>query len=342
MDEYVLYLDESANKNYFSISGVIIKKEKIELLKQELCDIKKCIWDDSFIEQHNPVLHCVELTRIKDYRSNRKLLQKILLQYPNYAILDLKTKDEIKQIYDNVYSKFCKLMKDLECTIIGCIINKIDLSFLYGNAIPHDEDLLFDIAFKEVIENYSHFLLKNNSVGDIIYESRNGQYDLTEKSKDFKMYDTFCKIKACGKGMLFSDEKMISKTIRYLHIFSKTEDIAGLQFADFVAYNLLQCEKIVDENTKTEFMKKIIGKLYNGMYDVSSKDLRYHFGLRRIPFEYQKIFSLENDLEKLKKAYENLKTERNNLICKKQKLEQSKTKLIEENEKLKEFIDNKQ
>lgn len=334
MEEYVLYLDESGNKTHFSIGGLIIKKSKIEILEQGLYEIKKCIWDDDFIQHNIPILHCVELTRIKDYRRNKQELPKLFSEYPNYSVLSSKTKDEIKQIYDNVYSKFCKLLKDSDCIIIGCIIDKKNFSFLYGDDMQHD-DLLFDIAFKEVLENYSHFLLKNNSVGDIVYESRNGKYDLTEKSKDYKMYDTFCKIKSCGKGMLFSDERTIAKTIRYLHVFSKTDDVAGLQFADFVVYNLIQCEKIVDDSTKTEFMKKLLDKLYNGMYDISNKDLRYHFGLRKVPFEYQRMFSLDSELDKLKKSYENLKVERNNLIRKKEKFEQLNSELVEENKKLK-------
>ena len=156
------------------------------------------------------------------------------------------------------------------------------------------------------------------------------------------MFDTFCKIKASGRGMLFSDDKTIAKTIRYLHIYSKTDDIAGLQVADFVVYNLIQCERILDEASRTEFMKKLVDRLYNGDYDISVKDFRYHFGLRRIPFDYQRLIYLENRFDKLKKSYENLKTERNNLITKKQNLELSKNKLIEENRKLKKNIDNSQ
>lgn len=342
MDEFLLYLDESGNNTHFSISGLIIKKSKIQILEQGLYDIKKCIWDDAFIEGNSPILHCVELTRIKDYRGNKRRLPQLLLEYPNYSVLSAKSKEEIKDIYDNVYSKFCKLIKDSECTVIGCIIDKEDLSFIYGTDIKQKDDLLFDIAFNEVVENFSHFLLKNNGVGSIIYESRNGINDLSDKSRDYKMYDTFCKIKSCGKGMLFSDERTISNTIRYLHIFSKNEDIAGLQFADFIAYNLLQSEKIVDEATKTEFMKKLIDKLYNGMHDVSNRDLRCYFGLKRIPFDYQKMFALENEINRIKRAYDNLKSERNNLIRKKENLEKAKCKLLEENIKLSQSVDKGQ
>lgn len=342
MDEYVLYLDESWNKTHFLIGGLIIKKERTKILERGLRDVKRCIWDDAYINEYNPILHCVDLTRIKDYRSNKIEFPKLLLQYPAYSVLGSKTKEEIKCIYDNVYSKLCKLLKDLECVIIGCIIDKKNLSFIYDDSIKYNDDLLFDITFNGVIENYSHFLLNNNAVGNIIYESRNGKYDLTENSKDYKMFDMFCKIKSCNKGITFCDEKTIKKTIRYLDINSKNDDIAGLQFADFIAYNLLKCEKIVDEATKTEFMKKLINRLYNGKSDISVKDLRWYFGLKRIPFDFNKMYSLEKELDKLKKSYENIKATKKNLAKKKGKLEQSIQKLIEENKILKEGIDNKQ
>lgn len=342
MQEYILYLDESGIGTHFSISGLIVKKEKIEMLEQGLREIKKCIWDEQFIQDKSPILHCVELTRIRDYREKEQKLEKIFLEYPDYNVLNSKTSEEIKQIYDNIYYKFCKLLKELDTVIIGCVIDKKNLSYLYGNTFNHTDEFLFDMAFKSTIENFSYFLKKNNGIGSIIYESRNGDCDYSEKSKDYKMFDTFCKIKTNGKGMTFCDDATISKTIRYLHIYSKSDNIAGLQVADFIAYNFMQYEKLKDKNKKTEFMKRIYSRLYNGGYDISDKDLRSYFGLRKIPFDYEEVFSLQSQLKKLKKAHENLKTERNNLIRKKEKLEILKVKLVEENKILKENIDNQE
>lgn len=45
------------------------------------------------------------------------------------------------------------------------------------------------------------FLLKNNGIGNIIYESRSNTFEFSDKSADFKMYNNFCKIKACNKGI---------------------------------------------------------------------------------------------------------------------------------------------
>lgn len=337
MDEYTLYLDESSDKSQklFSISGLIVNNSNIDILNTGILDMKKYIWDESYIEKNNPILHCVELTRIKDHRGNQQKLPSLLKQYPIYSILSSMEKDDIKKLYDSIYARCCKIIKETQCVTIGCLIDIEKLSYLYGETVTHNTNLLFDIAIQEIISNYAHFLLHNNGVGNIIYESRNDSAALTEKSSDYKMFDNFCKIKSCNKGILFADEKMIAKTIRYFYMHNKQENIAGLQFADFIAYNFIHGEKISNVSQKTEFMNKITERLYNGMHDISIKDLRQYFGLKKIPFDFEKMQELQNEYSKIKKTYENLKIERNSLIKKIKKISESKEKLIDENIKLK-------
>ena len=65
-DEYVLYLDESEFKasKTFAIAGIAVKKENIDMLEMGVNEIKKLIWDDKYISENNPVLHCTELQKI--------------------------------------------------------------------------------------------------------------------------------------------------------------------------------------------------------------------------------------------------------------------------------------
>ena len=66
-DEYVLYLDESEFKasKTFAIAGIGVKKENIDMLEMRVNEIKKLIWDDKYISENNPVLHCTELQKEK-------------------------------------------------------------------------------------------------------------------------------------------------------------------------------------------------------------------------------------------------------------------------------------
>ena len=339
MNEYTLYLDESQNKEntYFTISGIIIKSSDIFKLNNAIMNVKKCIWDEVYINTNHPVLHCVELSTINSNRNRHDWIKKYIRNYSHYFDFVNKTKEDIKNIYDSVYIEFSKIFKQIDITVLGCLIDLSKYRYIYGETIQTNHELFFEITMQEIIENYTHFLLQNKGIGNIVYESRNGKNDQTEKSSDFRMFDNFCKIKICNKGITFASHESISKTIRYFHIQSKNDDIAGLQFADFAAYNIVQMKNRKPKQY-TEFMKRISEKLYNGAFNKDDRDLRDYFGLKRLPYDFQSIHTLEDENTKIKKSYENLKTDRNNLSKKNNFLGKDKEKLLEENQNLKEKI----
>ncbi|MCM1253683.1 MAG: hypothetical protein NC321_12745 [Clostridium sp.] len=339
MEEYTLYLDESKNrdKTLFIISGIVVKNSEINKLGVAINDAKKCIWDENYINDNHPVLHCVELSTIKDSRNNKRFLSTYFSLHTNYSVLERKDSTEIKQIYDSIYDICCKAIKNVKGITVGCVINIEKFKYIYGKDIYPGDDLLFEVAMQEIIENYAHFLYINKSVGNIVYESRNDDFALTEKSPDFKMYNNFCKIKACNKGVSFINQEIIAKTIRYLYMYGKYEDIAGLQFADFIAYNILQSVNRT-KNQYTEFMKKISEHLYNGGHDLSDRDLRDYFGLKKLPYDFQRIHNLEDENATIRKANDNIKIERNSLIKKNNLLAEGKSKLIKQNEFLKDEV----
>ena len=110
--------------------------------------------------------------------------------------------------------------------------------------------------------------------------------------------------------------------------------------ADFISYNFIQNEKISNSSQYTEFMNKINSRLYNGMFDIDNKDLRFYFGLKRVPFDYQRISNLESENIKLKNNNKKLKNEKNKLLKSNKKISESKDKLIHENNELKKIIDS--
>ena len=50
-EEYILYLDESelSDSGIFAIAGFAIKKDNIKLLEEKIRDVKKLIWNESYI-----------------------------------------------------------------------------------------------------------------------------------------------------------------------------------------------------------------------------------------------------------------------------------------------------
>ena len=171
MDEYTLYLDESKNKErtLFLIGGIIIKNSQICTLANAINGAKKCIWSEQYIINNHPALHCVELSTIKDSRNNKKFLSTYFNLHPTFSILGQKSSNEIRVVYDNIYNILCKTIKDIDCITIGCLINIEKFKYIYGEITHPKEDLFFEVAMQEIIENYSHFLYTTKSVGNIVY-----------------------------------------------------------------------------------------------------------------------------------------------------------------------------
>lgn len=90
------------------------------------------------------------------------------------------------------------------------------------------------------------------------------------------------------------------------------ENIAGLQLADFVAYNIIRLEGCKVEQQITDFMKQIHRISYNGGHPISKRDQRSFWGMRVLP-SYLRMEELISSNKSLKNAYANLKKERNKL-----------------------------
>lgn len=338
MEEYSLFLDESKNNSntIFIIGGFIIKNSEIDKLNEYILNIKKCIWNDDYISNNHPILHCTNINTANSYRANKNK-NKVISKFKFLDILCNKTPDEIKEIYNNIYIKLCETVKNLEIIPLGCILNLDKYKFIYDNYLDGQHEMFFEVAMQQIVENFSYFLYRHRGVGNIIYESRNGQTE-SKNSNNSKMFDNFCKIKICNKGISFISQKTISETVKYMNMFSKYDDVAGLQLADFIAYEFMNRGNDINIDNYPEFTKKIFSKLYNGEFHLEDKDLRYYFGLRKLPFDYDLIVLQQNQIEKLNKSNKNLKNKINKMLKSNELLKESKQKLIDENNKLRQKI----
>ncbi len=243
----------------------------------------------------------------------------------------------IKDIYDKVYIKLSEIIKTFDITVFGCKVDETKFKYLFETSQKILEDP-YNIALQVIIENFTHFLNNKNGVGYIVYESRNAESNADKKSPDIKMYENFCKIKSVSKGIPYINQNSITNRIRYFDIVRKITENPGLEFADFIAFNLYKSFFVGDTKDKTEFMKKIEKSLYNGGFSQSVKDLRCFYGVRNIPEDYETINFLNKELDRLKRAYKNLKNEKEKLSSKNTILKQEKDQIKEQNKLLQEEI----
>jgi hypothetical protein len=313
-DEYILYLDESEFKlsKTFAIAGIAIKKENICWLEQGMEEVKKIIWGEEYITSNHPVLHCTELQTVYTNRNSDDIIG---LKDEYQELIKLSAED-IEKIYHQVYGKLSQVLKKADVTVFSCIIKQqqlYDLFFLDENHNGiHLIDDKYNIALQKIIENFTHYLSVNDGYGDVVYESRNANGENSAKSPDVKLINDYHKIQANNKGIVYTDSTAVQNRNRTIVAYSKSENLAGLQLADFVAYNIIKLERCNVEQQITDFMKQIHRRSYNGGHAISEKDQRSFWGMRVLP-SYLRMEELISANKSLKNAYGNIKKERNRL-----------------------------
>lgn len=313
-DEYILYLDESEFKasKTFAIAGIALKKENINILEQGIREVKNLIWGEEYIAFNNPILHCTELQKVFSNRNSDDITD-VKEEYQKFIKLPAQ---EIEKIYYQVYGKLSQILKRADVTVFSCIIKLQQLYDLFFLDESHNGIHLIDdkyhIALQKIIENFTHYLSVNDGYGDVIYESRNTIGENSTKSPDIKLINIYHKIQANNKGIVYTDSMAIQNRNRTIVAYSKNENIAGLQLADFVAYNIIKLEGCKVDQQITDFMKQIHRMSYNGGHSILERDQRSFWGMRVLP-SYLRMEELLSSNKSLKNAYANIKKERNKL-----------------------------
>lgn len=337
MEKYTLFLDESSDKDkgILLVAGFAIPNSQLDIFSNSILDVKRIIWEEDYIKDNTTILHCTELKTIYSNRRNPDLYRYI--NRPEYKLFKKMDHTHIKDIYDKIYIKLCEIIKTFDITVFGCKVDETKFKYIFDNSQKILEDP-YNIALEVIIENFTHYLNTKNGVGYIVYESRNAENNTDKKSPDNKMYENFCKIKSLSKGIPYINQNSITNRIRYFDIIRKTTENPGLEFADFIVFNLYKSFFIGDSKDKTEFMKKLEKSLYNGGFSENVKDLKCFYGVRNVPEDYETINYLNNEIERLRKAYKNLKTEKEKLSSKNLILKQEKEQIKEQNKLLQEEI----
>ncbi|MCM1263058.1 MAG: hypothetical protein NC313_10095 [Butyrivibrio sp.] len=158
MGEYTLYLDESETKNssgkkYFCIGGIIVERSYHDNdLTNRLNNSKKRIWQkDTDYSKH--ILHELEI-----YEAHQKHFSEIEKYNKMFCI---------EANYTRAYKEMAYILSDKNITTIGASLCVDNVENYYDGNIANNK---FTICMQLVIENFCHFLIRNNSIGSICYE----------------------------------------------------------------------------------------------------------------------------------------------------------------------------
>ncbi len=243
---YHLYLDESETKDYsgnnrvFCIAGFAIKENDYSTLTYELNKLKQDTWSD-IPNPENIILHELNV-RYANNRSNRRRLNKIPSEFHRF-----KTNSVTKELYERLKLIF----ENTPLTIIGSCVVLDRLSSYFTSDILSDKYL---IAMQILLENFCHFLKKNDGVGYIFYESR-------EEPNDKEIRMRFNHIKAMGS--MFISPYAMQKSLIEINFPSKTDNIEGLQVADFIPNNFAR-EIGINERYRYNIFDSVRKKRYDG------------------------------------------------------------------------------
>lgn len=261
MDEYILFLDESETnkkeiKHAYAIGGIIVEKEYHDtILKPKVENIKKEIWSD--IENYSDIiLHEKEVKDATEHRVSKDELKPEYIRFYNNSNNCTK-----------LYTELDYVLRSSQLYTIGCVVLEEELHSNFTKELTND---FGSICMQILIENFCHFLHTKNAVGHIIYESR-------ETNQNIIMSQHFYQLKAIGS--MYVNSRSIQKYIKNIEFRNKTENITGLQLADFIPNQIAKKSlgKKIYQNTKS-FNANIYRKAYDG--NCSNKN---RFGIRVIP-----------------------------------------------------------
>lgn len=260
MNEYTLFLDESYTysnngKNpAFAVGGFIVKNSDILSVNTKIDALKKEIWKD-LPTPTDAILHELDLKDALNRNVKRKNLD------ANYV----RFRDD-KKLANLLYKRISKIVKSENIYTVGCVVIKDRYFDNFPRIIGNEISL---VCMQIIIENYVHFLFKNDATGVIVYESRD--------SMDTTMLRRFYQIASIGTMYVKPDA--IQQRISQFAFVHKKANCQCLQLADFIPNIIARkmSNKTIYANTK-DLINNIMLKSYDGTNN--NKD---RYGIKTVP-----------------------------------------------------------
>lgn len=227
--EYTLYLDEILplqNLKYFCLAGVIIEGDHYQKeIVPAINKIKRDIFEDE-----NIILHESNIRR------------------PQAGTDYMKVK---KPAARNLYfTKINEFFTQKEFVVLGAALHGSNAESIY----PNHRDRYF-VCLQIILENFTHFLMKNDATGKILIESRNPKQDEQLRKHFNNLRFT--------TGTLFYNPKDISRYIKSIDFPSKQENNIGLQIADMIP-NPMNRQLSGMSQVVPDLINVITSKIYDG------------------------------------------------------------------------------
>ena len=244
MKRYYLFLDESkpngTNIKHICLGGVIIEEETYKkIIIKDINAIKNLVFGNTEV-----ILHESELRVAKgDYSEMRKPEKRSLFW------------NELNRVFTNV-----------NITTIGAAIDIEKYKSIYESSSLNDE---YFIVLQIVLENFIHFLQKNDAIGSVYIESR-------DYKKDKELRNIYYKIIANGT-LYLNANSFQDKLLDSLNFAIKEDNNIVVQLADFVPGTLnRKCNGL---NPKIPSISAAIeSNLYSGTCNLSER-----FGFKVMP-----------------------------------------------------------
>lgn len=270
MDEYLLYLDESlthdnGKNKTFSIGGIIVNKCYLPSLEKNFNEIKKTIWSD-IKDPSSVILHEKDL---KAALHNRIPINEVSPDYRRFR--------RNKEKANLLYKRMNMLVRKSEIKTMGCVVKKDFYDQRFPEDIGNEVSL---VCMQVIIENFTHFLYYNDSVGTVIYESR----DTQDKFMRMRFYQI------ASIGTMYISPFAVQHHVKCIEFHEKSENIVGLQIADFVPNAIarkLSGKKIY--SNAIDLTKNIFAKAYDG-----NENNKLRYGIKSIPKSFQNLGELRN------------------------------------------------
>lgn len=246
MDHYTLYLDESETftdhaHKFFAVGGVIVPSTKDVSIAKEMDTLKKRLWPKDTLAG-SYILHEKEISNAQ--RNQVK-------NAPHLRIFNRR--DNVNLLYKGL----SQIITNNDIITIGVSIDESAICSFYGAKANSN----LTIALQLLLENYCHFLYGRGAIGDICYES-------LEEPGNQELRQRFHELEALGT--MYYPSSLLQTHIRNIQFNAKSENLAGLQLADFVPNTLAR--SVAGKSPKHKVFKSVIFKhLYDGGMRMRSK-----------------------------------------------------------------------
>lgn len=241
MEDYYLFLDETKpnmHSSYFALGGYAISVSDYEnILKPELTQIKLLNMPDPELPLH-----------LYDMRKNIKGFE---------FLADTKIRNKL-------FEDIKKLLNSLDINVFCTSIDVKEYNSMYNSEHTNN---VYNITLQIIIENFVHFLINNKATGSFYIESRT-----PKENKQLQNY--FYKIMANGTLFLKSDS--IQDRVSSLSFPLKSDNIIGVQLADFIPITLLRSIS----NSKDYYGINSIIK--NKIYKGQNNDMEKRYGFKNL------------------------------------------------------------